>query len=77
MKKKFALFAAGLGLVFAGAAMVPNAAFAQGTCSNAESTCKRGGTDAAGCAAARKQCLQTGVFTNPRTGRTFSGICKN
>jgi holo-[acyl-carrier-protein] synthase len=49
----------------------------QGTCSNAEATCKRTGTDAKDCADARKQCMQTGVFTNPRTGRTFTNICKN
>jgi hypothetical protein len=77
---KIVIFAAGLSVILAGAALTSTKVEAQacsGTCSNAESTCKRTGTDAKDCATARKQCMQTGVFTNPRTGRTFSNICKN
>jgi hypothetical protein len=75
---KTTLFA--VGLVLTGAAMSSTDADAQacsGTCSGAERTCKATGTDPAGCNEARKVCMQTGVFTNPRTNRTFTNICKN
>jgi len=48
----------------------------QNTCTNAESICKRR-SSAPDCAAAYKKCLKTGTFTGPKSGSTFTNLCKS
>jgi hypothetical protein len=48
----------------------------QGTCSNADDRCRRAGIDAKTCNEARKQCMQTGTWVGPKSGQTFTNLCK-
>jgi hypothetical protein len=49
----------------------------QGTCSNAETRCKRSGSDAAECTAQYKRCMATGQFKGPRGGTNWTNLCKS
>jgi hypothetical protein len=49
----------------------------QTTCSNAEVRCKRLTGLEKECTAAYRRCLKTGTFTAPKSGTTWTNLCKN
>jgi len=49
----------------------------QGTCSDFETRCKRGGNDAAECKAQYKRCMATGQFKGVKSGTNWTNVCKS
>jgi hypothetical protein len=76
---KYIALAATIGLGLTLGYMATHEAQAQGcagTCSNWEDGCRRAGIAANLCSAQRKQCMQTGVWVGPKSGQTYTNVCK-
>lgn len=77
-----ALFTLGLAIAVGATAFVVSnvptwAQACQGTCSNAEVRCKRLTGLNAECTSAYRKCLKSGTFTGPKSGTTFTNVCKS
>lgn len=46
------------------------------SCSEREATCQGGAKGPAACAKAKAQCMKTGVWIGPNTGKSFPNTCK-